>query len=100
MVGWNLQAEIQAIERKIAEAKKKPQIAKPKLFKGQKREQMPENREVEEQEKPKKKKKIIQPKIKAFLKKDCLKIFSRAVKKILLNIPPSFSAKNRKRGDS
>ena len=55
MAGWNLEAEKQAIEKKIAEAKKKAQIAKTKPFKGQKRKQVPINREREVAEKPKKK---------------------------------------------
>ena len=69
MTGWNLEAEKQAIEKKIAEAKKKAQIAKTKPFKGQKRKQVPINREREVAEKPKKKKKLTQPKLNAFFKK-------------------------------
>ena len=41
MTGWNLEVEKPAIERKIAEAKKKAQIAKAKPFKGEKRKQVP-----------------------------------------------------------
>ena len=70
---WNLQAEKQAIQKKIEQAKKiaeekrKSQMPKPKPFRGQKRSQVPAKRKAEKEQKPKKK--LKQKKISHFLKK-------------------------------
>ena len=67
MKGWKLQAEKQALEKKIAEAKKKSQKANEKPFKGQKRKRVEMQEKVEKEEKPKKSFK--QKKLSFFFKK-------------------------------